>query len=104
MSAIARFVATEPAVVPGAGDLGETAGPGLVVGRPTARGLVEVGLPGRAPEGPLDGETTAAKVVPAVPADAIRVDVRTALMRSVANSANYAIGTTVGVWVPDRGA
>ena len=103
MSAIARFVATEPAVAPGAGDLGETAGPGLVVGRPAPRGVGEVGLP-RAPEGPLDGETTAAKVVPAVPAAAIRVDVRTALMRSVANSANYAISTTVRVWVPDRGA
>ena len=102
MSAIARFVATEPAVVPGAGDLGETAGPGLVC-RPAPRGCGEVGLP-RAPEGPLDGETTAAKVVPAVPAAAIRVDVRTALMRSVANSANYAISTTVRVWVPDRGA
>ena len=77
MSAKARFVAAEPAVLP-AGDL-TTVGVGLVEGRPT-RAVGEVGLP-RAPEGPLDGETTAAKVVPAVPAAAIRGEVLK-LMRS----------------------
>ena len=79
MSAIARFVAAEPAVVP-AGDLGGTVGVGLA-GRPTPRGVGEVGLP-RAPEGPLEGETTAAKVVPAALAAAIRGDALK-LMRSV---------------------